>query len=940
MRLLLEAAEQTWCLDPGLTLIGTGPGCAVRLEAGPHCAAALVWWFQQVTLYPVGELDTARVNGQTHSSHALRHGDLLQIGGFTARLRFDPAPSRGLDRPTGAELARRVHRAIKAGRRYAELKGDKERGQQLLRVVSSLTGARQARWRRRKAAGQPDLRLYRSRPLSLGLSWGSRPAPEPEALDQGLAALASAVDDFSRWEERTTLPIVPYRDYTLHVRHQDLQVGAYATFGWSDLNHLGVPHAEFREPLLLAATFEERLHLVDLSASGALEVAGRPVVAAEVNARVPIRLLGHALLVVEHDAASTLLPMRLQSALSAPDQPLRASFALRRLLGPLRTPEERAEACLLAAVTLGGAHAGALVWTAPGERAVVTTLVEISRHVSSGWMRTSGIPSSQLDALVRKSIAAGGPISTQALLEDEIACAEGHRRGEPVAVVGGAAAIPLRPPGAVLLLTRVRGRRPFSSDGLRTAAEIARFIDPLEGLPRPLPLLAPPAAAEPPDPASWLQAGRLRVPLPDEGTTLLGREEHCDLRVSGDGTVSRIHAMVVTTLRPRGCQVFDLRSANGTFVDGKLVEQAPLSPGSRLGIGELELVYETDGARCSAVDELAFCPVSTAILDLRPVPLGALQAASPQEALEQSLPALALVAGASKARWVREGLFDEQSASGASFLVPATLDAGGWIVLDGIEPDRARVRSSRLVLQGEGISTPIDHPIWIGRGPECDLRIASDVVSRRHALVVPTAGGCEVVDARSSTGTRLNGEPVTKASAAEGDLIELGPCVLVLARPESAEELPAGGLEDARRLLRELAALRADKRDPLEAIGENLQRQTRATGTAILLAGSQQPLISFGQPAQDWATWNCLSGAIETALGSGCAVVEDLDEPRLYHVRHMTVPFAMSAFRAALVVPIPRKPPTVAVAFTARLPRVAFDFAAVRWISALIGALY
>jgi hypothetical protein len=197
-----------------------------------------------------------------------------------------------------------------------------------------------------------------------------------------------------------------------------------------------------------------------------------------------------------------------------------------------------------------------------------------------------------------------------------------------------------------------------------------------------------------------------------------------------------------------------------------------------------------------------------------------------------------------------------------------------------------------------------------------------------------------VVDARSSTGTRLNGEPVTKASAAEGDLIELGPCVLVLARPESAEEVPAGGVEDARRLLRELAALRADKRDPLEAIAESLLRQTRATGSAILLAGSQQPLLSFGQPVQDWGTWNCLAGAIETALGSGCAVVEDLDEPRLYHVRHMTVPFSMSAFRAALVVPLPRKPPTVAVAFTARLPRVAFDFAAVRWISALIGTLY
>jgi pSer/pThr/pTyr-binding forkhead associated (FHA) protein len=49
----------------------------------------------------------------------------------------------------------------------------------------------------------------------------------------------------------------------------------------------------------------------------------------------------------------------------------------------------------------------------------------------------------------------------------------------------------------------------------------------------------------------------------------------------------------------------------------------------------------------------------------------------------------------------------------------------------------------------------------VGRNSGCDLTLASDHVSRRHAVVRVCAGGYEVEDLRSMNGTVLNGKRVT-----------------------------------------------------------------------------------------------------------------------------------------------------------------------------------
>src|SRR5436190_15711951 len=90
---------------------------------------------------------------------------------------------------------------------------------------------------------------------------------------------------------------------------------------------------------------------------------------------------------------------------------------------------------------------------------------------------------------------------------------------------------------------------------------------------------------------------------PDEGATtavggaefVIGREEGCDLVIANDRRVSRRHAAV----RPdSGGQLVlvDLDSANGTFVNGRPIDQPyPLAGGEQVRIGDTELSVDAGG---------------------------------------------------------------------------------------------------------------------------------------------------------------------------------------------------------------------------------------------------------------------------------------------------------------------------------------------------------
>jgi FHA domain-containing protein/uncharacterized protein DUF1707 len=62
----------------------------------------------------------------------------------------------------------------------------------------------------------------------------------------------------------------------------------------------------------------------------------------------------------------------------------------------------------------------------------------------------------------------------------------------------------------------------------------------------------------------------------------------------------------------------------------------------------------------------------------------------------------------------------------------------------------------------------------IGRAPSCDLVVADDSVSRRHAMLFRDGDRVIVTDLGSSNGTFVNGRWVTQAEVRPGDTLQLG----------------------------------------------------------------------------------------------------------------------------------------------------------------------
>jgi len=75
----------------------------------------------------------------------------------------------------------------------------------------------------------------------------------------------------------------------------------------------------------------------------------------------------------------------------------------------------------------------------------------------------------------------------------------------------------------------------------------------------------------------------------------------------------------------------------------------------------------------------------------------------------------------------------------------------------------------------------------IGRHPDCTIRVASNVVSRRHARVVREGDQYFLEDLGSGNGTFLNGQRITgRVTLNHEDRIKLGPVLLRFERAESA----------------------------------------------------------------------------------------------------------------------------------------------------------
>jgi FHA domain len=97
--------------------------------------------------------------------------------------------------------------------------------------------------------------------------------------------------------------------------------------------------------------------------------------------------------------------------------------------------------------------------------------------------------------------------------------------------------------------------------------------------------------AEPAAPGRYLEvqgSGRtLRIPV-KEDVIHIGRGLNADLHLD-ESSVSRRHAILVP--RAAGARILDDRSSNGTFVNGRRVQQADLASGDVIVVGRVVLRY-------------------------------------------------------------------------------------------------------------------------------------------------------------------------------------------------------------------------------------------------------------------------------------------------------------------------------------------------------------
>lgn len=141
-----------------------------------------------------------------------------------------------------------------------------------------------------------------------------------------------------------------------------------------------------------------------------------------------------------------------------------------------------------------------------------------------------------------------------------------------------------------------------------------RLGDTLIGLPKlePMPSLRPEAPSSQPLASFLVRRGQRKGDRIEARTPVvnLGRGDFNDLQLP-DASVSASHAKV--QLREGVWVVADLGSTNGTAVDGEPVrDEAPLTPGCTLRLGDVELLFEPHDRAAAPVAGTAVLPQALA----------------------------------------------------------------------------------------------------------------------------------------------------------------------------------------------------------------------------------------------------------------------------------------------------------------------------------------
>jgi FHA domain len=228
------------------------------------------------------------------------------------------------------------------------------------------------------------------------------------------------------------------------------------------------------------------------------------------------------------------------------------------------------------------------------EKALDAPAFAAAQRASSDALRASAAELARLDqlrALFEETLGVSSPAAPAATTPHVAAAAPPRTSAPPPSPVAAAPQPQALPPPLPLAALPFE-QPPTSPTPLPAMSPVPLADVPFPPpLPTPLPLADPRQAAMPPAVlVEAHEAGSGASHAVHDGLQI-GRAIDNELRVL-DPSVSRQHATIV--VRAGAFVLEDLRSQNGTFVNGERIRQRVLCDGDRIGIGEAAFVFRVE----------------------------------------------------------------------------------------------------------------------------------------------------------------------------------------------------------------------------------------------------------------------------------------------------------------------------------------------------------
>jgi len=256
----------------------------------------------------------------------------------------------------------------------------------------------------------------------------------------------------------------------------------------------------------------------------------------------------------------------------------------------------------------------------------------------------------------------------------------------------------------------------------------------------------------------------------DSARTFIGRSESANVPLFGDPNVAPIHA----SIDKQGNQYIltDGGSPLGTYVNGQRVNQAILMPGSQIQIGSFVLQFLLKGTPAPYRGPEAYVGQA--------YPLGGPQMVHPMhqpmgqpmpQPMQQPMPQM-----------------QPQPMGQPTMVQPAQYPMSGQptqmvspaqsmpTMAYAAQPAPQSMGFTLVALDGPllGQRFPVRGPMEVGRDCPAIPMSFDTAASRKHASLAPAFNGLTVADFGSTNGTFWNGQRVSQATAAPGDVIKIG----------------------------------------------------------------------------------------------------------------------------------------------------------------------